>query len=144
MSFKQQTMERRKFIFDGSKILLSTLCVPNLIQAETQNIGVEVEQITFGSDHHFFGYIGQSLTIPWNKKGNRLICLSSPFHDHLPGKDEAANVNLIHLDYKQKQAYKVEKLDESQGWNHQQGTMFYWNPHQPDFLLIKSLRSLTN
>jgi len=51
-------MERRKFIFDGSKILLSTLCVPNLIQAETQNIGVEVEQITFGSDHHFFGYIG--------------------------------------------------------------------------------------
>ncbi|MDA8757810.1 hypothetical protein N9M92_04540 [Flavobacteriaceae bacterium] len=125
-------MERRKFIFDGSKVLLSTLCAPNLTQAETQNIGVEVEQITFGSDHHFFGYIGQSLTIPWNKKGNRLICLSSPFHDHLPGKDEAANVNLIHLDYKQKQAYKVEKLDESQGWNHQQGTMFYWNPHQPD------------
>ena len=35
-------------------------------------------------------------------------------------------------------------MDESQGWNHQQGTMLYWNPHQPDFLLIKSLLSLTN
>ena len=26
----------------------------------------------------------------------------------------------------------MEKLDESQGWNPQQGTMFYWNPHRPN------------
>ena len=58
--------------------------------------------------------------------------LSSSFHDHLPGKGEAANVNLINLDRKIKGHYLVEKLDESQGWNPQQGTMFYWNPHRPD------------
>jgi hypothetical protein len=28
---------------------------------------VIVEQITSGAVHNFFGYIGQSLTIPWNK-----------------------------------------------------------------------------
>ena len=28
--------------------------------------------------------------------------------------------------------YKVRKVDESRGWNPQQGTMFYWNPLEPD------------
>ena len=40
--------------------------------------------------------------------------------------------SLIYLDRKKKGRYKIEKLDESQGWNPQQGTMFYWNPHHPD------------
>lgn len=30
-------------------------------------ISLEIEQITSGPKHHLFGYIGQSLTIPWNK-----------------------------------------------------------------------------
>ena len=90
-------MKRRRFVIDGGKVFLSSLCIPNFVSANQQHIGVEIEQITFGSDHHFFGYIGQSLTIPWNKNGNRLVCLSS-FHDHLPGKGEVASVNLINLD----------------------------------------------
>ena len=61
-----------------------------------------------------------------------MLCLSTSFHDHLPGEGEAADVNLIHLDRKKSGYYELEKLDESQGWNHQQGTMFYWNPHSPD------------
>ena len=125
-------MKRRRFIIDGGKVFLSSFCIPNFISANPQHIGVEIEQITFGSDHHFFGYIGQSLTIPWNKNGNRLVCLSSSFHDHLPGKGEVANVNLINLERRIKGRYLVEKIDESQGWNLQQGTMFYWNPQQPD------------
>lgn len=125
-------MKRRRFIVDGGKVFLSALYIPNFISENPQDIGIEIEQITFGSDHHFFGYIGQSLTIPWNKNGNHIVCLSSSFHDHLPGKGEAANVNLINLDRKIKGHYLVEKLDESQGWNPQQGTMFYWNPHRPN------------
>ena len=125
-------MKRRRFIIDGSKVFLSALYIPNFISEYPQHIGIEIEQITFGSDHHFFGYIGQSLTIPWNKNGNHIVCLSSSFHDHLPGEGEAANVNLIDLDRKIKGHYLVEKLDESQGWNPQQGTMFYWNPQRPD------------
>ena len=125
-------MKRRKFIVNGGGIFVVTAFIPRVFQGNLENLEVDVEQVTFGSNHHFFGYIGQSLTIPWNKKGNLLICLSSSFHDHLPGKGEAANVNLIHLDRKKKGRYKIEKLDESQGWNPQQGTMFYWNPHHPD------------
>ncbi len=30
-------------------------------------VSLEVEQITSGPKHHLFGYIGQSLTIPWNE-----------------------------------------------------------------------------
>ena len=125
-------MNRGEFIVNAGGIILGTVCIPIIYKEKLQNLKVEIEQVTFGSNHHFFGYIGQSLTIPWNKKGNRLICLSSSFHDHLPGNDEAANVNLIYLDRKKKGRYKLEKLDESQGWNPQQGTMFYWNPHHPD------------
>ena len=125
-------MNRRKFILKGGKIVAGVIAVPNPMWGRPENITFKIEQITFGSDHHFFGYIGQSLTIPWNKKGNRLICLSSSFHDHLPGKGESANVNLIHLNSKKNGHYKLEKLDESQGWNPQQGTMFYWNPDKPN------------
>ena len=125
-------MDRREFIAKSGKVALGGIYIPSFIPSKLHDIGVEIEQITFGSNHHFFGYIGQSLTIPWNKKGNRLICLSSSFHDHLPGKGEPANVNLIHLDHKKNGRCELEKLDESQGWNHQQGTMFYWNPDQPD------------
>jgi hypothetical protein len=114
-------LKRRKFIINGGKIAAGIIFIPNFAQGRSGNIALEIEQITFGSNHHFFGYIGQSLTIPWNKKENYMICLSSTFHDHLPGKNEAANVNLIHLDSKKDGRYKVEKLDESQGWNPQQG-----------------------
>ena len=125
-------MNRRKFIIKGGEIVAGVIAVPNPMWGRPENITFKIEQITFGSDHHFFGYIGQSLTIPWNKKGNRLICLSSSFHDHLPGKGESANVNLLHLNSKKNGHYKLEKLDESQGWNPQQGTMFYWNPDKPN------------
>ena len=111
-------MDRREFIAKGEKGLLGGICIPPLMASKPEDIGIEIEQISFCLDHHFFGYIGQSLTISWNKKGNRLVCLSKPFHDHLPGKNESANVNLIHLDHKKNGQYKLEKLDESQGWNH--------------------------
>ena len=125
-------MDRRKFIINSSKVVIGFNFIPIKANGQIQNIEIETEQITFGSNHHFFGYIGQSLTIPWSKRGNKLLCLSTSFHDHLPGEGEAADVNLIHLDRKKSGYYELEKLDESQGWNHQQGTMFYWNPHSPD------------
>ena len=93
---------------------------------------VTLEQITGGSRHHFFGYIGQSLTIPWNASGKRILTLTSSFHDHLPGKNEPADVALIHLDQKEGEFYAIEKIDESLGWNLQQGTMYYWNPGNPE------------
>ena len=40
---------------------------------------LEVEQITHGPKHHFFGYIGQSQTIPWNQSGRYIVALRNGF-----------------------------------------------------------------
>ena len=124
-------MNRREFIFETSKYTFGGLFIPNFSFLKESRIKVRVEQLTQGPNHHFFGYIGQSLTIPWSKNGDRILCLSAPFHDHLAGKGEPANVNIIYANKKNDNSFKIEKIDESQGWNHQQGTMFYWNPDSP-------------
>ncbi|MDP6037164.1 MAG: hypothetical protein QGG64_01295 [Candidatus Latescibacteria bacterium] len=85
---------------------------------------LEIEQITFGSKHHFFGYIGQSRTIPWNESGRYIVALRTDFQDHMPGLGEYADVILIDRENNN----SIEVVDRSLGWNPQQGTMFYWNP----------------
>ncbi len=87
-----------------------------------------VEQITFGPRHHFFGYIGQSQTIPWNGSGRYILGLRSDFQDHMPGTGEAAEIVLIDT----QNDYAVEVVERTLGWNPQQGTMFYWNPEAAD------------
>ena len=37
-------------------------------------IAFEVTPITTGPKNHLFGYIGQSLTIPWNESGRYIGC----------------------------------------------------------------------
>ncbi|MHC4657321.1 MAG: 3-keto-disaccharide hydrolase [Planctomycetota bacterium] len=61
----------------------------------TEQLKLEVEQITNGPRHHFFGYIGQSLTIPWNQSGRYILSLRTDFHDHMPQPHEAADIVLI-------------------------------------------------
>jgi hypothetical protein len=36
------------------------------IQAQSAPFELKIEQVTAGTKHHFFGYIGQCRTIPWN------------------------------------------------------------------------------
>ncbi|MHC4147524.1 MAG: hypothetical protein ACYSUD_22510 [Planctomycetota bacterium] len=95
--------------------------------AESAGLSLKVEQITFGPKHHFFGYIGQSKTIPWNAGGRYILALRVGYHDHMPGPGDAADVVLIDTE----QAYKVMRVDQTRAWNFQQGTMFYWNPTSP-------------
>ena len=40
-------------------------------------------QVTIGPKHHLFGYIGQSLTIPWNASDRYIVALQTDFHDRL-------------------------------------------------------------
>ncbi len=89
---------------------------------------LQVEQITEGPAHHFFGYIGHVMNIPWNGSERYLLALRSPFMDHLPEGHEPADVVLIDTN----NGYAVTKVDESRAWNPQQGTMLYWNPLKPD------------
>ena len=90
--------------------------------------GYEIEQITFGPSNHFFGYIGHAGTIPWNGTGRYILALRTTYQDHMPEAGEAADIVLIDTE----NGYTVEKIEETCGWNPQQGTMFYWNPDATD------------
>jgi hypothetical protein len=89
---------------------------------------LEIKQVTSGDKHHFFGYIGQCQTIPWNASGRYVLGLEMDFIDRLPKPEEAATIILVDtLDNN-----KIIRVDKTHGWNPQQGTMFYWNPLAPE------------
>ena len=71
----------------------------------------------------------QSLTIPWSKNEKYIVALESSFHDHLPLAHEAARIILINT---KDDGYITEYCDETRGWNLQQGSMLFWNPHSPN------------
>jgi len=89
---------------------------------------LEVEQLTSGTCHHFFGYIGQCQTIPWNAGGRYILCLQIDRIDRMPLPREAATVCVIDT----RQENRVIELDKTHGWNPQQGTMFYWHPKEAE------------
>lgn len=89
---------------------------------------LDVEQLTFGPNNHFFGYIGHVKNIPWNGNGRYIAALRTGFQDRMPKPSDAAEVVLI--DTRSSNAISV--VDRTRGWNFQQGTMFYWNPRAPD------------
>lgn len=96
--------------------------------SESADIKLTVEQLTSGTKHHFFGYIGQCQTIPWNASGRYVLGLEIDRIDRLPTPEEFATVILVdtHNDN------KIIRLDKCHAWNPQQGTMFYWNPLKPE------------
>lgn len=89
---------------------------------------ISIRQITFGPQNHFFGYIGHVQNIPWNASGRYILALETSFQDRMPRPEDAANVVLIDTE----NDYSVRVVDQSRGWNPQQGTMFYWNPKAPE------------
>lgn len=89
---------------------------------------MDIKQVTHGPRHHFFGYIGHCRTIPWSGDNRYMLCLETSFQDRMPTADDAAGVMLIDTS----NGFAAERLDESRAWNPQQGTMFYWDPAQPE------------
>jgi hypothetical protein len=85
---------------------------------------LKIEQVTYGTKHHFFGYIGQCQTIPWNESGRYILGLEIDRIDRMPKPGEAATIILIDTEDNN----KIIRLDKTHAWNPQQGTMFYWNP----------------
>jgi len=92
--------------------------------AQSTDFDLRIEQITSGTQHHFFGYIGQCQTIPWNSTGQYILGLEIDTIDRMPSPGEAATIILIdtHDDN------NIIRVDKTYAWNPQQGTMFYWNP----------------
>jgi hypothetical protein len=93
-----------------------------------QPFQLDVEQITRGPQHHFFGYIGQSLTTPWNASGRYILTLRTTFHNRMPTAKDAADVCLVDT----KDNYRVIPIEKTTAWNFQQGTMFYWHPEHAE------------
>ena len=108
--------------------LITVLALFLSLKAECKDkppsLKLNTEQVTSGNKHHFFGYIGQCQTIPWNASGRYILCLEIDRINRMPKPDEAATVCVIDT---QKQN-QIIRLDKTHGWNPQQGTMFYWHP----------------
>ncbi len=96
--------------------------------AEPERLRLSMEQITSGDKHHFFGYIGQCQTIPWNASGRYILGLEIDRIDHLPKPEECATVILVDTH----RGNTIIRIDKCHAWNPQQGTMFYWNPLKPE------------
>lgn len=43
--------------------------------AQTSSFDLKIEQLTSGTKHHLFGYIGQCQTIPWNSSDQYILGL---------------------------------------------------------------------
>lgn len=91
---------------------------------ESEPFSFEVEQLTSGDKHHFFGYIGHCRTIPWNASGRYILGMEMDVIDRMPKPEEAAIIFIVDTHNNN----EIIRLDKTHAWNPQQGTMFYWNP----------------
>ena len=68
-------MKRINLIFNGGKLAISTHFFSPLFLVEKQKNRRALEQITSRPLHHFFGYIGELLTIPRNKSDTNFFTI---------------------------------------------------------------------
>ncbi len=118
-------MIRKNQAKKGSLGLMFLLAILASNYGQSSSLNLKVEQLTSGGKHHFFGYIGQCRTIPWNESGRYILGLEVDSIHRMPYPEEAAKVFVIDT----RKENKIIYLDETHAWNHQQGTMFYWNPN---------------
>ena len=109
-----------------------------LPHALSDGFQLHVEQLTRGDQHHFFGYIGQSRTIPWNLSERYILGLRIQTIDRMPKANEAATIVIIDT----LKNNDISPLDKTHAWNPQQGTMFYWNPNAPETQFFFNDRNL--
>src|SRR6476620_1527674 len=64
-------------------------------KADWPSLDLRIEQVTFGTKHHFFGYIGQCQTIPWNGRNRYIVGLEIENIDRMPEPRDAALVILV-------------------------------------------------
>lgn len=118
----------KPFLLLLSSIFSATLLPLSFVSGQDISYQTEITQITAGPKHHFFGYIGHGVTIPWNQSGKYIVALQTDFYLRMPEKGEGAEIILIDTENN----FKVEVIDTTFAWNLQQGTMLYWNPDQPE------------
>ena len=80
---------------------------------------LEVQRITDGPKHHFFGYFDK---FPWNQKGNYLLAQEVDFTARQPIPGEKSVLGMIDLNNDN----KFIPVAETDAWCWQQGCMFQW------------------
>lgn len=118
--------ESRNYSIRAGLVLIFSCLVCSAGQSDPFRL--EIEQLTSGDKHHFFGYIGQCRTVPWNASGRYVLGLEIDRIDRMPRPEEAATVILVDT----QNDNLIIRVDKTHAWNPQQGTMFYWNPLAPE------------
>ena len=75
--------------------IVSIMTWSAVVRADTPSLDLKIEQVTFGPEHHFFGYIGQCRTIPWNASGRYILGMEITSIDRMPKPEEAAVIFLV-------------------------------------------------
>lgn len=83
--------------------------------------------------HHFFGYYDVS---PWNRSGNKFLCLETSFMNRAPLPDDEAAILLIDL----ADGGKTSVLDTTRAWNWQMGCRLQWLPSAPNNKILYNNR----
>lgn len=119
-------ISRRAFTRKVSQLsMLGVMPIPSVgCSLPHRKIKSEIQVLTAGPQHHFFGYFG---ICPWNKDETQVLSLESSFQDHLPTNGEPANIGLVDV-----KTGKFEKLTQTTAWNLQQGAMMHWHPKHPN------------
>jgi len=87
----------------------------------------KIQTLTNGPNHHFFGYYAVS---PWNRRGDKMICLESTFQNRMPRPNEPATIVEVNP-----KTGATKPIAETRAWNLQQGCMLNWSPTEPDAIL---------
>ena len=74
-----------------SILVLACLALACARGESAEDFQLRITQLTHGPQHHFFGYIGQSLTTPWNASGKYILTLRTTFHDRMPRAGDTAD-----------------------------------------------------
>ena len=78
----------------GLCFVIFLACSPS-IRAQSPPFDLKIEQVTSGTKHHFFGYIGQCQTIPWNASERYILGMEIDRIDRMPAPEDAATILLI-------------------------------------------------
>ena len=79
---------------------------------------MNVQRLSIGSKHHFFGYYGIN---PWDRTSRYHLALETDFHTHRPLPEDVATVGLVDRD-----THQFTPHAKTSAFNLQQGSMMHW------------------
>ncbi len=79
---------------------------------------MNVQRLSFGPKHHFFGYYGIN---PWDPTARQHLALETDFHTYRPFPEDVASVGLVDRD-----THQFTPHAKTSAFNLQQGSMMHW------------------